>query len=364
MIPAQSFSLIASVLMALILCGQPLAAAETNATQERGLILVARLPAGAVELESLLGSVGSQEAARILAALGARMEPSSHAIMTSCLKRDEPSVRQAALRALAGQTGLDENARNKIRALLADSDSSVRVSAIRCLSALGDRHDIPAIAARLRDERKVAEEAHAALIKISGHHIGKEETAWTTWYANNVEQSREALARIDALVHEGDGDVGAALSTLVLLDADIGEKRALLQSYVSSADPVLAARATQTLAALDPMRPRAPVSEESASAALVKPTAAPDTVMAGIVPGSLRTSSGAFVAYLIAAVVIGLIGALGLLVFMMRTREAAIRMTKRLTKRVMAGTRRVGKKGMNFTKRVTRAIKKKITFTR
>jgi len=85
---------------------------------------------------------------------------------------------------------------------LTDPDPRVRQQATRTLGNLRDPQIVSPLVVMLNDpDDAVAEEAHAALVGITGQDFGRKESRWERWWGAHRKRSRQQWL-LDALDHE------------------------------------------------------------------------------------------------------------------------------------------------------------------
>lgn len=334
--------------------------AENEPDQASPLKVLARSlpsPLAVEELKSALPNARAPDVVEALLAIRGNPCDDARPAVTACLKRPEPMVVQTALSILPLLAPEPDDIA-QARTLLEAKDPVIRNAAIKFAADCHDNQAIPAIARCLNDPATL-EEAHNALVKISGRDVGRTEQPWADWFTEHEEQIKQALSvYADRLRSSDDAIVIASINQLLQLDAAADAKAGLISPLINSSNPDVASTASMAVNKVDPnadvpvpeiiRKPIEPVARAAPAAAANNSSA------------WMRSTS--FVALGAVAFGFALIGALILMVFLLRTKEVLVEATRRLTRRIGKGTARVGKGAKHWTEKVIKAIKKKITF--
>ncbi|MBA3847273.1 MAG: hypothetical protein H0X45_11610, partial [Planctomycetes bacterium] len=232
-------------------------------------------------------------------------------------------------------------------AQVADS-IDIRLIAIGALGDLGDlRSGSYLIDLLSESDARLVDAARGALEKLSGLRYGDNIAAWRKWLGKAEQSANELLPVLAKQLGQSEpAVVKAAISKLGSMPAQKAEAVELLTPVVQHDDAEIGALAGATLKKLG-----APVPARTAIAADV--SAAPRSIVTGaasLIVG--RPLSDQLATLIAGALLLGLVGGIALMIFLMRTREVAAKVAKGMTRRLVKGA-----------KGATQAIRKKITFT-
>lgn len=139
----------------------------------------------------LLAEHDARVRAAMLAVAAEFDTPSAVAICRGALEDPAPRVRMAACEAWRKRGGPEAVALLAAR-VDADTDTDVRLEALRELGALGDASAVSALARALEDpDPAIQYRAVGALKKVSGRDLGDDVNAWRTWAADPNAQGTE-----------------------------------------------------------------------------------------------------------------------------------------------------------------------------
>ncbi len=275
--------------------------------------------------------------------------PAVAEVARQMLDKGPPTLQHAAIMALRVAPPDTSDLALLRRLAERGEDLNARAAAVGGLGEMGDLRSAAYLIELLSDrEPRLVEAARVGLEAISGVSYGDDLVAWQTWLQQAEKTADELLPILSQKLADPDlSEVRSAIARLSIMSAQKAEAVELLTPMVQHADPEIGMLASESLRTLG-----APVPERTTVDLVVEPVAQ-RSVVAGaaslIVGRPLSDKLGALIG---GALVIGVIGGVAMLVFLMRTREAATKVAKGLTRRMVNGA-----------KGATRAIKKKITFT-
>jgi len=352
-------------------------------------LIAAPTPAALERLreQALLGS--ADETRLLLARLSENGSAEWSPVALAALTRSEPAVLRDALGALPGfGAAVAGDHLDRVRALASHTDERVQRGALRCLGLIGDWGAIPLIIDKLSapadaalaapaavvnavvvasgeavvpalpspaptpagagstvvSTAKVADAAHRALVLLNqGRDLGTLPEPWLRWHAKTV-------AAVDARLGELGTRLGAADPTVVvraihaarMVPGRRAEVVSLLAPLRTHADRNVAQLASETVRSLISA---GPVAIGAALPVLKRSDPKPPELPPALAALIYRPLA----AYFLVAISIGAIGAVGLLVFLLRTREAIVRMTQRLVRKTANLTRAMKKKLKKIT---------------
>ncbi|HYE04451.1 MAG TPA: HEAT repeat domain-containing protein [Planctomycetota bacterium] len=264
------------------------------------------------------------------------------------LRDGAPAVRIAALDALIKLGGDASAVETLIAVAQRDDAPRARMLGVMALAASSDATAVPAIARCLADaDPEVAKSAHIALCEMTRVDLGTAAEAWLRWHDERELEANDLLPRLAAQLQDKDpGRVRLAIARLALYRERRDEAVELLNPVVQHDDAqigALAATALKKLGAPVPQRLVVDGEARPLQRSLV-------TGAASLIAG--RPLSESLSSLIAGALLLGVIGGIALMVFLMRTREVAAKVAKGMTRRMVKGA-----------KDATRVIRKKITFT-
>jgi hypothetical protein len=233
-------------------------------------------PFGLQALKELVARSTSPQKMEIISVLEHQRRADARPVLDELTMSGDPFVAQSAVMALKTIGAGSKEDRDAIGSALANNDERVRRAAIACIVSWHDLTFVPELAAHLKGVSPVVhDEIVTALGGLTGQGFGDDADAWTSWYRDHEQATRERFTKVaDRLQSE---DPKVVVSAIADLSADIEhrvEVVVLLKPLVKDSDDRVAAAAISALRAIAPGE-LAGVEDVKAPSEPVRPVALP-----------------------------------------------------------------------------------------